>query len=158
MKNKSGFSLVEVIIVVVILGILSMIAVPIYKGHVDRAYTLEGHALLEEVAASQEIYKDRFGKWWSTAETSTMESALGVNTSRNKYFRAAEAKDMVKFSDMQQPGGSGELKFTVTIEATPGTKAEGIKMVLNWTESAASVITATKKVNGVEKPIKGYKS
>ena len=157
MKNKLGFSLIEVMIVVVILGVLSVVAVPIYRGQVDRAYTLEGHALLEEVAASQEIYRDRFGKWWTTAESASMESALGVNTSRSKYFKAALAKDMVKFSGVRQPPATGTptgVGFVITIEAPAGTKAAGVKMVLTWNYDAASTITAER--NG--RPIRGYTS
>ena len=44
MKRK-GFTLVELVIVIVIVGILSIVAVPIYRGYTRKAMATEGKAL-----------------------------------------------------------------------------------------------------------------
>lgn len=55
-RRQSGFTLMELMIVVVIVGILSGVAFPAYKAYVDRAKRSEGKAFLMEVAARQERY------------------------------------------------------------------------------------------------------
>lgn len=54
--KQQGFTLIEVMIVVMILGIISAIALPSYQEHVRRANRSEGMAFLQDVAARQERY------------------------------------------------------------------------------------------------------
>jgi len=53
--NK-GFTLIEMMIIVVIIGILAAIAFPSYDEYVKRGNRSEGHALLSDAAARQERY------------------------------------------------------------------------------------------------------
>jgi type IV pilus assembly protein PilE len=52
--HGSGFSLIEVLIVIVLLGVLLTIAVPQYQQFVQRGYRVEAITLLIETAACQE--------------------------------------------------------------------------------------------------------
>ncbi|MGV8844284.1 MAG: type IV pilin protein [Pseudomonas sp.] len=54
--SESGFSLLEVMIVVAIIGILSAIAYPSYTQYVLRGNRSEGMAMLMDAAARQERY------------------------------------------------------------------------------------------------------
>ncbi|MGN5520070.1 type IV pilin protein [Halopseudomonas sp. Lyrl_26] len=57
MKYRSkGFTLIEVMIVVVIVGILASLAFPSYQEHVRRGYRAAGQALLSDAAARQEKF------------------------------------------------------------------------------------------------------
>jgi type IV pilus assembly protein PilE len=55
-SRQAGFTLLELMIVVVIVGILATVAFPSYKAYVDRAKRAEGKTLLLEAAARQERY------------------------------------------------------------------------------------------------------
>jgi len=54
--NQSGFTLIEVMIVVAIIGILAAIAYPSYDEYVKRGQRAEGQALLSDASARQERY------------------------------------------------------------------------------------------------------
>lgn len=57
LRANRGFTLIEVMIVVAILGILAAIALPNYREHVLRGNRAEGQALLTTAAARQERYR-----------------------------------------------------------------------------------------------------
>src|SRR2546430_7612522 len=48
LKNSKGFTLIEIAIVVAIIGLLLMIALPLYSGARVRAYVAEARALTSE--------------------------------------------------------------------------------------------------------------
>ena len=51
-----GFTLLELMIVVVIIGILMAIAVPSYQGYVLRSHRTDAHSSLLDIAARQERF------------------------------------------------------------------------------------------------------
>lgn len=51
-----GFTLLELMIVMVIIGILMAIAVPSYQGYVLRSHRADAHSSLLDIAARQERY------------------------------------------------------------------------------------------------------
>lgn len=55
-RSNSGFTLIEVAIVVVIIGILATVAYPSYQEYVKRGKRAEGQMLLNEAASRQERY------------------------------------------------------------------------------------------------------
>jgi type IV pilus assembly protein PilA len=62
-KLQHGFTLIELMIVVAIIGILAAIAIPAYQDYVIRSQVSEGLTLASSVKASvSEFYADR-GEW-----------------------------------------------------------------------------------------------
>lgn len=58
MKNKNGFTLVEMLITVAIIGILATIALPTYKQYHERAIISEGLAYMNKVEIIMSEYID----------------------------------------------------------------------------------------------------
>ncbi len=52
MKNKKGFTLVEVLVVIVIVGVLAGIAMPVYTSQVKRSYRVEALSQLTAIRSA----------------------------------------------------------------------------------------------------------
>lgn len=101
MRNNKGFTLIEVMIVVAIIGILAAIAYPSYDEYVKRGNRTEGQAFLQDVAARQERYYSQNNKY--VTDTSDI-AKLGISTtasSTGKYTVALA-------------GGGGGYSLTAT--------------------------------------------
>ena len=56
MKQETGFTVIELMIVVVIVGILLSISLPAYLGSVQRSHRTDAHSSLLDIAARQERF------------------------------------------------------------------------------------------------------
>lgn len=84
-KNK-GFTLTELVITMIIVGILALIAVPVYRTYVREGIATEGKALLGEINAAQQVYYSRNGEYYAGTAGQQMGASFGVDARRNKYF------------------------------------------------------------------------
>lgn len=112
-RRTSGFTLIELMMVVVILGILGAIAVPMFGSYLNRSRATEGAAMLGEIKQRQEAYRSEFGQYcdvggggpsasynpasvpqgttalWDPAAASNGWRQLGVNADGPVRFRYA---------------------------------------------------------------------
>jgi prepilin-type N-terminal cleavage/methylation domain-containing protein len=80
-NRKKGFTLIELMTVVIIVGILAAIAVPLYRGQFKRAMAAEGAALVGSVRTAERVYYSEHGKYTDD------KTKLGIDTTGNKYFK-----------------------------------------------------------------------
>ena len=86
-RTKKGFTLVELVIVIVIVGILSVISVPIYRGYVEKAMVTEGKVLLSAIAKAELAYQVEHGYFLNVSGYDEYVSALDIDLRGNKYFK-----------------------------------------------------------------------
>ncbi len=67
MKRNSGFSLVELMIVIVIIGVLAAVAVPIYNNNVTKAKMSEADATLGSIRTQLRVYYGENGDYPTVA-------------------------------------------------------------------------------------------
>jgi len=80
MKNKiveQGFTLIELMIVVAIIGILAAIAIPAYQDYTIRAQVTEGATLMDGVKVAMQDYYAFHGTWPTSLTAS--DAAFGLN-------------------------------------------------------------------------------
>jgi prepilin-type N-terminal cleavage/methylation domain-containing protein len=66
--TRAGFTLIELMMVVAILGILAVVAIPRYISYVHKAKTSEAVGFLSEIKARQESYRADFGEYCNVSE------------------------------------------------------------------------------------------
>lgn len=130
-KNKKGFSLVEVLVVVLIIGVLSGIAIPLYSRAILRSRAAEVNNLLSMVRTRQtkkfaeekqyaSVFTDPALSKITSAEDSSYESNSGTEKRVNDNYllelktNSARNKGCVIGSYLQ----NGEKRFTFAISYT----------------------------------------
>ena len=80
MKNNKGFSLVELAVVIVIIGVLAAFGIPRFREAVERSKSGESFNYLSSVRAAQERYHAR------QAVYAQVKTDLDINFPEPKYF------------------------------------------------------------------------
>ena len=63
MKGNRGLTLIELLVVVVIVAILAAIAIPAYTSYLTRARRADAKTALEQLRASQEMFRAERGSY-----------------------------------------------------------------------------------------------
>ncbi len=101
--RMKGFTLIEVMIVVVIVAILASIAFPSYQEYVLRSNRTEGQALLSDAAARQERY---FAQHNTYADTVAKLGLSSANSTNGLYQLSISPNPTTSFTLTATPQGS----------------------------------------------------
>lgn len=125
--RQSGFTLIEVMITVVVIGILASIAYPSYQEFVKRGNRTEGQAFLSEVAARQERYYAQNHAYITDIGKLNLKNGDKSETGKYELSIAANAGDGgYTLTATQQFGDTacGNLTLTATgVKGVSGSKS-----------------------------------
>jgi len=108
--RQRGFSLIELMIVVAIVGILAAIGYPSYRDSVRKANRTEGKALLVDAANRQERFYSNNNSY--TANMTQLNYAANPAISESQYYSVAAVALPVA------SGGTGNIATSFLLSAT----------------------------------------
>lgn len=134
--RPSGFTLIELMIVVAIVAILAVLVVPSYQEHVNRAKRAEGRAFLLDIASRQERFYTQYSSYTATIAKPVCSGGAGcglgllADTSPEERYTASVA---VTPSSCSPNGTAGAVLCTgYTLTVTPA-----------WTDDNCGDLTLT---------------
>lgn len=120
-NSESGFTLVELMIVVVVIGILAMIAIPAYNDSVSKGRRTDAKSTLTSLAAKQEQY------FMDNKEYADTLAKLGASsTSIDKHYTITVAAATTTFTLTAIPANSDPkcANFTLTESGIRGVSGD----------------------------------
>ncbi|HGZ2404582.1 TPA: pilin, partial [Neisseria gonorrhoeae] len=105
---QKGFTLIELMIVIAIVGILAAVALPAYQDYTARAQVSEAILLAEGQKSAVTEYYLNNGKW--PADNGAAGVASPATDIKGKYVKEVEVKNGVVTATMKSDGVNKEIK------------------------------------------------
>ena len=152
--KKTGFTLLELITVIIIIGILALVAIQVYRVLLMRAIATEGKTLMGTIARAEKTYYVENGTFYGYKSPSAEE--LGISTtgygSDEEYNAAVEA---AKKNHQDSATGEGGQWAARSKDDILGIDARGNKYFTNFTFEEGDN-DALHVVARSEKPYNGF--
>lgn len=116
MKSSKGFTMVELMVVVLIVGILAAVAVPLMSGRVDTSKWSEAKAAMGTIASALRAYAAEKGSFDSTPTLAQI--GISNNDLDGTYF-THDAYAITSAS-----AGDGRVSFVITCTASDSTRSD----------------------------------
>ncbi len=125
-KKTSGFTLIEILIVLVILGALAGLALPSYFGAVEQARANEARVNLQTIYAAQKVYAlNHAGVFWNGGsnvaapgiDVATINTSLSTDITKQYYDITSVTSANTAVATRNTTGGATAGSKVYTIDA-----------------------------------------
>jgi prepilin-type N-terminal cleavage/methylation domain-containing protein len=120
-QNRPGFTLVELLVVVLIIAILAAIALPLYLSAVNDAEKKTALANMQTIANGLQAYRIRDPSHLYPTSLTLLTSDLNRD-----------------FSSMTDPAGPGSRYYIYNLATNPGTCTDSAGITANYTADTSS--------------------
>jgi prepilin-type N-terminal cleavage/methylation domain-containing protein len=111
-RNEKGFTLIELMIVVVIIGILAALAIPRFMASTTRSKQSEAKEILKQIYTMERAYRQEYDTYWGNgisadAANPITFARIGVEiqaTARYTYTLTAAQHTFTCVADVANPG------------------------------------------------------
>jgi prepilin-type N-terminal cleavage/methylation domain-containing protein len=117
--NRKGFTMIELMVVVVIVGILAAIAIPIYGKYVKQARTTEATGRMGEMITAAKAWAQEKDAWPTQTEFSAGEGILDPTETPNFTYAITGG------------GGGNPQTDAFQITATGRDKMDGVTVIID---------------------------
>ena len=132
-RSQKGFTLVELMIVVIIIGILTAVGVPLYLGYVRDAKAASAEATIGVILNAEKLYYTRLETFTSVSE------AEFTGLPEDNPLRI-DVRDATQYWTFNVDGNSKDT-FTVTAQGNAGTEYSRIKVTLVYNRAGNELWT-----------------
>ncbi|HEZ4016534.1 TPA: pilin [Neisseria meningitidis] len=148
---QKGFTLIELMIVIAIVGILAAVALPAYQDYTARAQVSEAILLAEGQKSAVTEYYLNHGKWPSDNSAAGVASSTDI---KGKYVAGVKVEKGVITATMLSSGVNKEIqgkKLSLWAKRQDGSVkwfcGQPVKRTANNADTVAAAAAATKKID-----------
>ena len=117
MTSRKGFTLIELMVVIFIVGILAAVAIPIMRGRIDSAKWSEGKASAGSIrTAIRAIHAEKGPAFDYSTITTLPDIGFAAGDLDGRYFKDTDYSYTISDGD--------PLTYLITVDATVGTSPE----------------------------------
>lgn len=124
-NSSHGFTLIELMMVIAIIGILSAIAFPAYQAYTKRAHVTEGLTLANGAKVAIADHYSTFGSYPADNAAVGIMQATSINGQSVRSIAIAYSKVIITYNTKVQNGATVELQASIAGGAIKWTCTQG---------------------------------